>query len=407
VEALSVNGRPQKESDFQAIMRKLNTREEQLGEDLAAQHRHLFPITERYVYMNHASVSPLSTRVRDAMVEMLSGVAKHADRKFEEWEQATILARCSAARLVNARPHQIAFLRNTSEALSVIANGIRWRAGDNVVSNTAEFPANVYPWSRLGSSGVELRLQPDREGWVDTGELLSLVDDHTRLVAVSWVQFATGQRIDIRRIGQFCRERNILHVVDAVQGLGALQLDVERDYVDAFAASAHKFLLGPKGVALLYASDRALERVSPTVIGWTAVKNYHDYLIHDLDFRDGAVRFEGGTLNEVGICGLGQAIDLFLAVGPDKIEQYLLSLNAYMTHKLERQGYRVIPSCEGNGRSAIVVCEGKPCSADATCRHLASLNIIISTRLGRLRIAPHFYNSREDIDRMVEALPPM
>jgi cysteine desulfurase/selenocysteine lyase len=391
----------------EAASEELMVQDFETAEDLATEYRQLFPITQRYVYMNHASVSPLSTRVRDCMSAMLAGVAQHADRNFEEWEHATTLTRCAAARIVNAKPHQIAFLRNTSEALSVIANGMKWQAGDNIVSTSAEFPANIYPWARLGVKGVELRLQPERDGWVDTDELLSLIDERTRLVAVSWVQFGTGQRLDIRRIGQYCRDREILHVVDAVQGLGALQLDVERDYVDAFAASAHKFLLGPKGVGLLYVSDRALERVSPTVVGWTAVKNYHDYLIHDLDFRDGAVRFEGGTLNEVGICGLGQAIDLFLTVGPEKIEHYLLSLNAYMTQKLEKLGYRVINSRDGEDHSAIVVFEGNPCSADATCRHLASSNIIISVRLGRLRVAPHFYNSREDIDRMVEALPPM
>jgi cysteine desulfurase/selenocysteine lyase len=374
-------------------------------DDLAAHYRELFPITQSYVYLNHASVSPLSTRVRDAMAAMLDGVTRYGDRKFEQWEGVVSGAREAAARLVNALPRQIAFLRNTSEALSVIANGVQWRAGDNIVSSAAEFPANIYPWSRLKAYGVELRLQPDRGGLLDTDELLSLVNERTRVVTVSWVQFATGQRLDIRRIGQVCRDRNILHVVDAVQGLGALQVDVERDCVDALAAGAHKYLLGPKGVGLLYVSDRALARVSPTVVGWTAVNHYQDYLAHDLDFRDGAFRFEGGTLNQSGICGLGQAIELFLAVGPAKIEQYLLSLNRYTTHSLEQRGYRVIHQRNYEERSAIVAFDHPTSSVDGICSRLASQNIIVSTRLGRVRVAPHFYNSREDIDRMIEALP--
>jgi selenocysteine lyase/cysteine desulfurase len=339
------------------------------------------------------------------MTKMLKGVSECADRKFEEWERGTMLARSAAARLVNAQPHQIAFTRNTSEAISIIANGLEWHAGDNIVSAAAEFPANIYPWSRFKGQGVELRLQADSDGLVDTDALLSLVDERTRVVAISWVQFGTGQRLDIRRIGQFCRERGILHVVDAIQGLGALQLDVERDSVDAFAAGGHKFLLGPKGAGVLYLSERALERVTPTVIGWTAVKDYHDYLIHDLNFREGALRFEGGTLNEVGICGLGQAIELFLRVGPEKIEQYLLSLNEYLARNVEERGYRVISTGRREDRSAIVVFEGEGFSADDACQRLASLGIIVSTRLGRLRVAPHFYNSREDIDKLVEALP--
>jgi cysteine desulfurase / selenocysteine lyase len=378
------------------------------SEDLAALYRDLFPITHRYVYLNHASVSPLSTPVRDRMVSTLDGVSQYADRKFEEWEQTTSLARCAAARLVNAQPHQIAFLRNTSEALSVVANGIEWHSGDNIVSSSAEFPANIYPWARLKSIGVELRLQRDRHGFVDTEELLSLVDERTRIIAISWVQFSSGQRLNLRRIGEFCRERNILHVVDAVQGLGALELDVERDLVDVFAASGHKFLLGPKGVGLLCISEQTIEKVTPTVVGWTAVKNYQDYLLHDFDFRDGAARFEGGTLNEIGICGLGQALDLFLKVGPAKIEQYLLGLNRYVTIKLEERGYRVLtPGNDSEQLSAIVVFESPHQSAEEIWRLLASQSIIISARLGKLRVAPHFYNSRQDIDRMVEALPPV
>jgi cysteine desulfurase / selenocysteine lyase len=386
-------------------MEHLGFHDECSSEDLASAYRHLFPITNRYVYLNHASVSPLSLPVRNGMAAALDGVSQYADRKFEEWEKTTSMARCAAARLVNAAPHQIGFLRNTSEALSVVANGIQWRAGENVVSSSAEFPANIYPWSRLQTIGVELRLQKARHGFVDTDDLLSLVDEKTRVVAISWVQFSSGQRLDLKRIGQFCRERNILHVVDAVQGLGGLRLDVERDFVDAFAASGHKYLLGPKGVGLLYISDRALEKVTPTVVGWTAVKNYHDYLIHELDFRDGAARFEGGTLNEVGICGLGQAIELFLQIGTVNIESHLLGLNRYLSCKLEERGYHLWSDERADGQSAIVVFESPDKAAEDICRLLASENVIISARLGKLRVAPHFYNSREDIDRMLDVLP--
>jgi cysteine desulfurase / selenocysteine lyase len=387
------------------MINEANLRENDAIADFVTQYRHLFPVTKRYVYLNHASVSPLSTPVCGAMRNVLDGVSEHADRKFGEWEQEISLARGAAARLVNAQPDQIAFLRNTSEAISVIANGMEWRAGDNIVSPAGEFPANVYPWARLKDRGVELRLQPQREGMVDSDELLSLVDERTRIVAVSWVQFGTGQRLDIRRIGRFCRERNILFVVDAIQGLGALHLDVERDYVDAFAAGGHKFLMGPKGAGLLYVSERVLQRVTPSVIGWTAVRDYDDYLAHDLAYREGALRFEGGTLNEVGICGLGQSLELFLKVGPEKIEQHLLSLNQYLTITVEERGYRVLTTGKLEDRSAIIVFDADGFSADDTCRRLASLGIIVSTRLGRLRVAPHFYNSCADIDRLVEALP--
>jgi len=374
-------------------------------EDLPREYRSHFPIAGRFAYLNHASVSPLSIDSRDAMSRMLEGVSSGADRRFPEWEQSNTWSRAAAARLVNAKPHEIAFLRNTSEGLSVIANGINWRRGDNIVTSEAEFPANIYPWMRVQQLGhVELRLQPARNGWVDTEELLSRIDERTRLVSVSWVQFGSGQRLDIRRIGRHCRERNVLFVVDAIQGLGALQLDVERDCVDAFASGGHKFLLGPKGVAILFVSDRVLDCIRPTVIGWTAVKEYRDYLLHDLDFRDGAARFEGGTLNEAGICGLGHSIDLMLNAGPERIERHLLSLNEYICHGLRERGYEV-NGHTASERSAIVVCQHPAHRAEDLLATLEEKDVIISARLGKLRIAPHFYNSREDADRLLEALP--
>jgi cysteine desulfurase/selenocysteine lyase len=375
-------------------------------EEFPSQFRPLFPITERYVYLNHASVSPISRPTSDAMVSALQAGMNHGQRASEELERIHVNARANTARLAGARPDQIAFLRNTSEALSVIANGIAWRPGDNIVAPEIEFPANIYPWLRIAKEhGVEVRLQKDRDGRIDVDDLLALTDHNTRCVTVSWVQFGTGQRLDLRRIGEFCRARGILFVVDVVQGLGALQLDVERDCVDAFAGGAHKFLLGPKGISLLYLSDWALERVQPTVIGWTAVKEYGDYRRHELDFRDGAFRFEGGTLNTVGICGLGQSIDLFLKADPLRIEQHLLGLNRYLTESLENLGFRVLSPQQPGDRSSIIACQHSHFSAEEICGRLDSMNIVTSARLGRLRIAPHLYNTRAEIDTLLAALP--
>ncbi|HTX41119.1 MAG TPA: aminotransferase class V-fold PLP-dependent enzyme [Acidobacteriaceae bacterium] len=376
-------------------------------EPLPGRFRSLFPIVEKYVYLNHASVAPLSRATRDCMARVVDAAMNEGPRVADEIDEMLATGRCRAARLVNAKPHQIAFLRNTSEALSAIANGIDWRRGDNVVTAAVEFPANVYPWRRIAEErGVELRAARDHGcGMVDHEELLSLVDGRTRVVTVSWVQFATGQRLDLRRIGSFCRERDVLFVVDAIQGLGGLQLNAERDCVDAFAAGAHKFLLGPKGVSLLYLSDRALEQIRPTVIGWTAVKDHSDYLAHDFDFREGALRFEGGTANVAGICGLSEAIDLMLQAGPAAVEAHLLALSASLAAGLEARGYRVVSSRNAAEMSAIVTCRHQRHSAAEICRHLDSRNIVTSARHEGLRIAPHFYNSEADLEFLLEELP--
>lgn len=368
--------------------------------------RSLFPIAEKYAYLNHASAGVLSRPAFDAMHMVLEKSMTEGPRVFQEMESLQHNARSRAARLVNAQLHQIAFLRNTSEAIAAVANGIDWRAGDNIVSAAGEFPANVYPWTRVAEYyGAEIRNAPCVNGLVDMEEMLSLANERTRVVAISWVQFATGQRLNIRKIGTFCRERGILFVLDTVQGLGALQLDVEKDCVDAFAAGAQKFLLGPKGVSLLYLSDDALDRVRPTVIGWTAVKNYSDYLTHDLDFREGAVRFEGGTPNVAGICGLGEAIELFLRAGPSQIEKHVLSLNRYLTRELQQQGYRIVSSPLPEEASGILACQHDRYSAQEICDRLDRHNVITSARNGALRIALHFYNTQSDVDALLAALP--
>jgi len=368
--------------------------------------RSLFPVTENYIYLNHSAVCPLSTRVRDAMNALVEDVLHHGSVNYRDWLRTYEDTRSSAARLVNASAHEIAFMRNTSDAISAVANGIDWREGDNVVTCSVEFPANVYPWMRLSQErGIRLKLAEEREGRIDPDELLSKVDEHTRVVTISWVQFASGFRADLAWIGRFCRERNIIFVVDVIQGLGGLKLDVERDYVDAFAADAHKYLLGPEGIALLFVSDRVIDRIKPTVVGWTSVKNYEQHLDYDLNYRDGALRFECGTLNSAGVYGLGAALDLFLEVGAAEVETYLLGLSDYIAERLSARGYEVISSRRQGETSGVVTCTHPQHSPRELHRLLLARNIITAPRANRLRISPHFYNTREEIDALIEALP--
>jgi len=333
-------------------------------------------------------------------------VMRNGTVSYDAWCRTYERTRESAARLVNARSHEIAFMRNTSEALSAVANGIDWREGDNVVTCNVEFPANIYPWMRLCESrGIHMRFGEERKGRIDPDELLSKVDERTRVVTLSWVQFASGFRSDLARIGKFCRERNIIFVVDAIQALGGLQLDVERDHVDAFAADAHKYLLGPEGAALLYVSDRVMDRIEPTVVGWTSVKDYETYLDYKLDYREGAGRFECGTLNTAGVYGLGAAIDLLLEAGPERIEAHLIELSDYLAQQLASKGYEVIGSRRPGESSAIVACRDERHTAGELYRLLRSKNIITAPRMNRLRMSPHFYNTRDEVDALIAALP--
>jgi cysteine desulfurase / selenocysteine lyase len=370
--------------------------------------RRLFPVTRNYVYLNHSEVCPLSTRVEDAMSGLIEDVSSSGALHEYQWIETCAKVRSAAARLVNARPHEIAFMRNTSDAISGVANGLDWRAGDNVVTCNVEFPANIYPWMRLkGAYGVEMKMAAERDGRIDPDELLSLIDSRTRLVALSWVQFASGFRADLAKIGKYCRDRGIIFVVDAIQGLGGLRLDVEADCVDAFAADGHKYLLAPEGNAILYISDSIIDRIRPTALGWMSVES--PLFTHDLDYhlnyREGAQRFESGTLNTVGVYGLGAAIDLFLEVGTTKIEEYLIGLNDYLAGGLTSRGYQVVSSRRPGEVSAVLACRHEKHAPERLRELLLSRNIVTSCRLGRLRISPHFYNTREDIDALLSVLP--
>ncbi|HZS09586.1 MAG TPA: aminotransferase class V-fold PLP-dependent enzyme [Blastocatellia bacterium] len=368
--------------------------------------RDLFPITKNYVYLNHAAVAPLPQPVYEAMEQHISSLREQSLVNWQEWGAAVRRVRELSARLINAQPREIAFAPNTSSGLAMIANGVDWRAGDNVVSADCEFPANVQPWMRLRQAyGVEVRRAKERDGRLETEEILGLIDDRTRVVALSFVEFASGFRNDLTAIGRYCRERDVLFVVDAIQGLGALRLDVERDCIDALSADAHKFLLGPDGVALFYVSERAMRRVKPTVVGWLSVKDPNDYENYDQGCADSAKRFEPGSLNSAGVFGLGAAIELMLRVGPEKIESYLLGLTDYLCAGLQERGYRVVSSRRAGEASAIICCQHDKYSADHLYNLLNEQKIITTPRLGRLRISPHFYNTREETDRLLAALP--
>lgn len=367
--------------------------------------RSLFPVTNNYVYLNNAAVAPISLPVFEAMQRYTRDLLDCGLVHWREWGAEVERVRGLAAQLIHAQSHEIAFVANTSTGLSVIANGLDWRAGDNVVTAECEFPANQQPWFRWQSAGVEIRQAKERDGRLETEEILGLIDAHTKVVTLSFVEYASGFRNDLATIGKYCRERGVLFVVDAIQGLGALQLDVERCCIDALSADAHKFLLGPDGVALLYVSERVLEQIQPTVVGWTSVKQPFDFTKRDKEWAAGARRFEPGAMNTAGIMGLGASLALMLELGTAQIEAYLLELTDYLCEQLAQRSYHVVSSRRPGEASAVVCCTHEKYSAEVLWERLEAQQVIVTPRLGRLRISPHCYNNRADIDRLLACLP--
>ncbi|NOT59029.1 MAG: aminotransferase class V-fold PLP-dependent enzyme [Acidobacteria bacterium] len=368
--------------------------------------RRLFPVTQHCTYLNHAAVAPLALPVYEAMERHLRNQLEHGAAHYHDWSAAVKKTRELCASFINAHVDEIAFAPNTSAGLAMMANGIDWRAGDNVVTAACEFPANIVPWQRIAREhGVEIRKAPERDGRLETEEIISLIDERTRVVTLSFVEYASGFRNDLATIGRVCRARDILFVVDGIQGLGALSLDVEACHIDALSADAHKFLLGPEGIALLYVSRRALERIKPTLVGWLSVERPFDMANHEQGWAPNATRFEPGALNTTGVIGLGAAIELFQSVGVEHIESYLLELTDYLCEGLRAKGYHVVSSRRAGEASAIVACQHEVHSAQSVYERLDAQGIITTARLGRLRISPHLYNTMSELDRLIEYLP--
>jgi selenocysteine lyase/cysteine desulfurase len=297
-------------------------------------------------------------------------------------------------------------MKNTTQGILIAANGIDWQAGDNVVTTAVEFPANVYPWWSLKERyGVETRMVPERDGCIYIENIASAIDTRTRALTISHVEFASGFRNDIQALGELCREHEIWFIVDAIQSLGAIEVDVKSCNVDILAADGHKWLLAPEGAAIFYCADERREQLINTNIGWASVINPRDFLDYDLTQKPDATRFEEGSYNSVGVYGLKASIDLLLDIGIPAIETRILELTAGLIVGLEAKGYRVITPKEDSERAGIVIFESEQYTPAEIYEMLYAENIITAERGSGVRVSPHFYNTASEVERLLEVLP--
>ncbi len=369
--------------------------------------RSLFPAAHYYTYLNSAAVSPMPTTAIVAVTAQLEDVAAHGSAHYQDWIDTKNRARTLVAEMLNVKSDQIAFLRNTSDGFASIANGLTWRAGDNIVSFEREFPANFYPWRRIRDEfGVELRLAPEREGRIDMDELIGLIDTNTRVVAVSSIQYASGFKADLERIGRAARAVDALFCVDIIQGFGAMPYDLPAQFVDAACGASHKWLCAPEGCGIIYLSDRARERIKPTLVGWISVETPWDFEDRQQPFKPTALAWESGTACSSLFYGLEQSLKLLHTTGIVSIERYLKELTNYLCEGLNEKNYDVVSS-RTIGESSHIVCIKPRGGLDANeiAAQLAKVRVVISPRGDRLRIAPHFYNDTRDIDTLLAALP--
>jgi selenocysteine lyase/cysteine desulfurase len=296
-------------------------------------------------------------------------------------------------------------MKATPDGLNAVANGIDFKPGDNIVTADIEFPANVYPWMNLADRGVELRFAKSEDGVIAPEAIYSLMDDRTRLVALSWVEFHGGYRNDLAAIGRECRSRGVYTAIDAIQALGALRCDVRELSVDFLCAASQKWLLAPHGIAPFYVRREILDDIRVAFVGLSGVDQSPSYLEYDLKLRANASRFEPGYINQVGIAGLEAAIDLFNEAGMDNVEQQVIFLSRRLHDGLIDRGYAVYGPHDDAHRSGVVSFRSDRASAAELVTTLRAADVVVSEREDHVRVASHFYNTADEIDRLLNALP--
>ncbi len=367
-------------------------------------YRSYFPfLNSGKIYMNHAAISPMSTLVTEKLQQFIAirSMGEIDDYKLFMQEGEKVKQKLGA--LLNTTPDRIAFSDNTSNAINIFAQGLRLKAGDEVILNDLEFPSNVYPFLNLQSDGVKIVYAKSNNGVVTAEDIISCITPATKVVSVSFVQFLSGYRINLKKLTDHCKPRGILVCVDAIQGLGAINLDLKETPVDFVASGCQKWLMGPMGLAFVYVSKELQERMQPRYVGWLSVKNAWALLDFDLTLKTDASAFQSGTLNAMGIFALSGALELFEMAGHALREKVILENTGYFINRLQEIGYRPLLQMLPKDEQAGIV-TFHPGNGAEIFSHLENANIICSLREGMIRFAPHFYNTRAEIDIVIDEL---
>ncbi|HEY6390692.1 MAG TPA: aminotransferase class V-fold PLP-dependent enzyme [Bryobacteraceae bacterium] len=363
--------------------------------------RDRFPVTNNLIYLNHAAVAPLPRPCAEAMQGWAGDAMEYGSLHYDQWLDAYEGLRVAAARLIGAERGEIAMIKNTSEGIATVAMGLNWRPGDKIVAFREEFPANYYPWLRLGSERCMVV-------WLSVTDSLDAIDRACRgakLLAISFVQYLSGLRVDLNAIGEICRRRGCFFFVDAIQGMGAFPLDVRAAHIDALAADGHKWMLGPEGCGILYVRKERQDSIFPEEFGWTNVAGYNDYASRDMALRPDAGRYECGTLNTIGCFGLRASIELILEVGVERIGPVVQALAGQLAEGAVNKGYQLLGERTGENGSGIIALNKAGVDSRKIVWDLKDRGIVAAPRQGFVRFSPHFYVSPEEIERVVEELP--
>lgn len=366
-----------------------------------------FPSADRRIHLDHAGVSPIPVCVADAIGTFVEESVGRLSERYPYWELRAEEVRQACALLSGAEARQVAFVKNTSEALSFVAGGLDWAAGDIVVAVDEEFPSNVYPWWDLARLGVETRMVAPTAVLGDLEGLAKALEGPVRLLAVSAVAYATGDLRPLAALGELCRAHDVLLVVDGIQALGALRVDLAAEGLDCIAADGHKWMCASEGAGFMALSDRLLDRLRPIEVGWKSVVESGRFYPYEFQVRSDAAKLEAGSLGLMGIHGLGAAVDLALEVGIDEIEKRLGALTNAFAEGFRSRGLEVLgaraTASSTDRRSGIVTFVPKA-NPERLRQELWARDVVCKARFGGLRVAPHHYQDERDVTEFFQRL---
>ena len=365
-----------------------------------------FPLDPAICYLNHAAVSPWPARTRDRVIEFANSNTKVGAQYYPQWLEIENNLREQCRMLLNAEStDDIALVKNTSEALSMVAHGIDWQAGDNVVIPMAEFPSNRVVWESLAQYGVEVRQVDTRSTDEPEQALFAQFDDRTRLLSVSSVQYDIGLCLDLVKLGQFCHESEVLFCVDAIQSLGVLEMDVEAIQADFVMADGHKWLLGPEGQAIFYSRPSARKQLKLNEFGWHMLENLYDFDNPNWSIAESARRFECGSPNMLGAQALDASLSLFTELGMESITRNVFNNTSYLIDKLEVvNGVEVQTPRKQSRHAGIVNFKIHDKDPVSVYESLMKQGVICALRGGGIRFSPHFYTSHATLDKALDIL---
>jgi selenocysteine lyase/cysteine desulfurase len=365
-----------------------------------------FPIRESCLYLNHAAVCPLPSPVAEAMRSQVTDQQSTGYANSDQWHNSDLACRHLGAQMLGCGSEDISVVRSTSEGLSLIAEGLDWDEGDEVLVGEEEFAANVAPWLNLRDRGVRVVRFPQPDGRIDPDDVIAAVSSRTRLLSVSWVAFHSGWIAPLSALAGLCREREIPLVVDAIQGLGVMTVNMRSLGIDAVVADGHKWLLGPEGAGLMATTPSLRRRLRPAISGWRNIRRLPDsFFLHDLVHVESGRRFEPGATNTVGIAGLGAALDLLNNVGHEQIQGRVEMLARLLTRILLAHGWDVFSPGSGQPIAGIVAARHPNVAPAEAAERLADRKVVCSVRQGSVRFSPHFYTTKgelEALDRILE-----